>query len=315
MRYISCTVDEPHAGRPLWSVLEEQLHVSRALIRQAKIQPRGLLLDGEPTYTTAPVRAGQLVAIDVADHGESGPVEPQEGPLAILYEDLDYIAVEKPADQVVHPCPGHRSHTLGNFVLHYLAQGSSGCTALYPVHRLDRGTSGLLIYAKNAHAHQRLQATLHREGSAGGRIYLALCEGVLEKPMGIVDAPIVRPSPLSIRRAVGAEGQRAVTHYRTLGILKGRISALWLRLETGRTHQIRVHMAHLGHPLVGDTLYGGTAELLNRPALHSWRLDFVQPITGASVSLEAPIPGDLAPLLAELGAQRAAQAAPDHAWA
>lgn len=300
MRYISCTVDRLHAGRPLWSVLEEQLHVSRGLIRRAKTQPRGLLLDGKPSYTTAIVGAGQCVAIDVADHGDPGPVEPQEGPLTILYEDLDYVAVEKPADQVVHPCPGHCSHTLGNFVLHHLAQGPSGCTTLYPVHRLDRGTSGLLLYAKNAHAHQRLQATLHREGSTGGRIYLAVCEGAFKKPAGIIDAPILRPSPLSIRRAVGEEGQRAVTHYRTLALLQCGMSVLCLRLETGRTHQIRVHMAHLGHPLVGDELYGRASSLIGRPALHSWRLDCIQPITGEPIALEAPIPSDLAPLIAEL---------------
>ena len=371
MRYITCAVDADHDGRPLWGVLEDQLHVSRALIRRAKGRCGGLLVDGTPARSTQPVRAGQLVAIDVADTplvpGEELPVEPQAGSLEILYEDEDLIAVNKPADQVVHPCPGHRSGTLGNFVMGHLRAQGSGCARLYPVHRLDLGTSGLLLYAKNAYAHQRAQASLHAQafapdgaqghtvpdGAAGyaagltreggratrgcvedgcpagaaacGRLYLAVCEGRPDPPCGTIDAPILREGEDTIRRVVDERGKRAVTHYRVLDGLAdvgsprgagGRddgchagepcgagagLSLVLVRLETGRTHQIRVHMAHIGHPLAGDILYGGSPGRIGRPALHSWRMRLAHPVTGTCLALEAPLARDIEALAGPVG--------------
>lgn len=132
MRYISCTVGPSHDGSPLWSALEEQLHVSRALIRRARAAGEGLLLDGKPTYTTATVHVGQTISLNVSDQTGGSAVEPQPGPVEVIYEDDDLLAVNKPAGQVVHPCPGHRSYTLGNFVLHHPAQTSSGATRSTP---------------------------------------------------------------------------------------------------------------------------------------------------------------------------------------
>lgn len=302
--------------------------MSRAMVRRAKALPFGLLLDGAPSHTTAEVRAGQIVEANVADAplapGERPCVEPQPGPLDVVFEDDDLLVVDKPAGQVVHPCPGHRTATLGNFAMHHLlSTGPAPVSRLYPVHRLDLGTSGLLVYAKNAYAHGRLQASLHagaEGGSTGGagaengvpgcgRLYLALCEGVFGREAGVVDAPIARVDEASIRRAVDARGKRAVTRYRVLGTMPGAgpgsgsggrpCSLVALRLETGRTHQIRVHMAHIGHPLVGDGLYGGASDLLDRPALHSWRMGFLQPVTGERLALEAPLPRDMAKLAGE----------------
>lgn len=373
MRYVTCAVDADHDGRPLWGVLEDQLHVSRALIRRAKGRCGGLLVDGTAARSTQPVRAGQLVAIDVADTplvpGEELPVEPQAGPLEILYEDEDLIAVNKPAGQVVHPCPGHRSGTLGNFVMGHLRAQGSGCARLYPVHRLDLGTSGLLLYAKNAYAHQRAQASLHAQafapdgaqghtvpdGAAGhaagltreggrttrgcvedgrpagaaacGRLYLAVCEGRPDRPHGVVDAPIMRESDLTIRRVVDERGKRAVTHYRVLAELAGEdgphgvdgrddgchagepcgagagLSLVLVRLETGRTHQIRVHMAHIGHPLLGDMVYGaGKPEKgLEGQCLHARTLKFIHPRTGEHMELTSPLPEYFTAVLARLG--------------
>ncbi len=298
--------------------------MSRAMVRRAKALPFGLLLDGAPSHTTAEVRAGQIVEANVADAplapGERPCVEPQPGPLDVVFEDDDLLVVDKPAGQVVHPCPGHRTATLGNFAMHHLlSTGSAPVSRLYPVHRLDLGTSGLLVYAKNAYAHGRLQASLHagaEGGSTGGagaengvpgcgRLYLALCEGVFGREAGVVDAPIARVDEASIRRAVDARGKRAVTRYHVLGVVPAAhsggqtCSLVALRLETGRTHQIRVHMAHIGHPLVGDGLYGGASDLLDRPALHSWRMGFLQPVTGERLALEAPLPRDMAKLAGE----------------
>lgn len=306
-RYVGCTVERPCDGYPLWSVLEERLGMSRATIRRAKALPGGLLLDGAPSRATVQVREGQLVEVDVADAplrpGDRPVVEPQPGPLDVVYEDDDLLAVNKPAGQVVHPCPGHRTSTLGNFAMHHLVStGSVSVSRLYPVHRLDLGTSGLLLYAKNAYAHGRLQASLHAGAGAGcERLYLALCEGDFEDGTGTVDAPIARVDETSIRRTVDARGKRAVTHYRVLGAASplAHCSLVALRLETGRTHQIRVHMAHVGHPLVGDALYGAASGLIGRPALHSWRTALVQPVTGERLVLEAPIAPDMEELVGD----------------
>ena len=331
-RYVACLVDGSCDGYPLWRVLGERLGMSRAMVRRAKSVPAGLLLDGVPSYTTAVVHAGQTVEANVADRplppGVRPNVEPQPGPLDVVYEDDDLFAVDKPAGQVVHPCPGHRTATLGNFAMHHFREtGPVPVSNLYPVHRLDLGTSGLLVYAKNAYAHGRLQASLHAgaegglTGGAGaengvpgcGRLYLALCEGVFGREAGVVDAPIARVDEESIRRAVDARGKRAVTHYRVLGTVPGAgsgtgldagpdrrpCSLVALRLETGRTHQIRVHMAHIGHPLLGDALYGGAEGRIGRPALHSWRTRLVQPVTGERLLLGAPIARDMAELAGE----------------
>lgn len=239
-RYVACAVDGGCDGYPLWRVLEERLGMSRAMVRRAKALPFGLLLDGAPSHTTAEVRAGQIVEANVADAplapGERPCVEPQPGPLDVVFEDDDLLVVDKPAGQVVHPCPGHRTATLGNFAMHHLlSTGPAPVSRLYPVHRLDLGTSGLLVYAKNAYAHGRLQASLHagaEGGSTGGagaengvpgcgRLYLALCEGVFGREAGVVDAPIARVDEASIRRAVDARGKRAVTRYRVLGTMPG----------------------------------------------------------------------------------------------
>lgn len=317
-RYVACAVDGGCDGYPLWRVLEERLGMSRAMVRRAKALPFGLLLDGAPSHTTAEVRAGQIVEANVADAplapGERPCVEPQPGPLDVVFEDDDLLVVDKPAGQVVHPCPGHRTATLGNFAMHHLlSTGSAPVSRLYPVHRLDLGTSGLLVYAKNAYAHGRLQASLHAAGgSIGGsdgrrcgRLYLAVCAGEFDSDAGVVDAPIARVGEETIERAVSARGKRAVTRYHVLGVVPAAhsggqtCSLVALRLETGRTHQIRVHMAHIGHPLVGDGLYGGASDLLDRPALHSWRMGFLQPVTGERLALEAPLPRDMAKLAGE----------------
>lgn len=317
-RYVACLVDGSCDGYPLWRVLGERLGMSRAMVRRAKSVPAGLLLDGVPSYTTAVVHAGQTVEANVADRplppGVRPNVEPQPGPLDVVYEDDDLFAVDKPAGQVVHPCPGHRTATLGNFAMHHFREtGPVPVSNLYPVHRLDLGTSGLLLYAKNAYAHERLQALLHAAGgSIGGgdgrrcgRLYLAVCAGEFDSDAGVVDAPIARVGEETIERAVSARGKRAVTRYHVLGVVPAAhsggqtCSLVALRLETGRTHQIRVHMAHIGHPLVGDGLYGGASDLLDRPALHSWRMGFLQPVTGERLALEAPLPRDMAKLAGE----------------
>ena len=194
----------------------------------------------------------------------------------------------------VHPGPGHYADTLCNFIaFHYQQAGVAADVHL--VHRLDKGTSGLMVVARHPHAQERLKLQLHTP--AFRRVYLAVCDGTPEPPAGVVDVPIGRvPGSLVARRADPA-GQRAVTRYRTLDAGRGR-ALVELELDTGRTHQIRVHLAHMGCPLTGDFLYGQEAPgVIGRPALHSARLSLTHPVTGERLDFSCPLPMDMERLL------------------
>ena len=193
----------------------------------------------------------------------------------------------------VHPGPGHFSDTLGNFLVDYYEKtGQEG--DFHPVHRLDRGTSGLLVAAKHPHAQEVLKNQLHTPEFR--RVYLAVCEGVPDPPSGVIDAPLgPRPGSL-MEQMVRPDGRPARTKYGVLRRWGGR-ALVSLELETGRTHQIRVHMAHIGHPLTGDFLYGAEdRDLIPRPALHSGYLSFRHPITGENMQFSVPLPEDMARL-------------------
>ena len=202
--------------------------------------------------------------------------------------------MDKAGGVPVHPSQGHHGDTLANFLMaHYRDQGL--VAAFHPVNRLDRGTSGLMAVAKHAHAHEGLQAQL--QAGELRRTYLAVCEGVPVPRRGCVEAPIARAPGSVLKREVSPQGAPARTHYEVLATGRGR-ALVRLALDTGRTHQIRVHLAHLGCPLVGDFLYGAeTEELPDRFALHSAAIRLRQPVTGAGVALEAGLPAELAALL------------------
>lgn len=219
---------------------------------------------------------------------ETSDILPEDLPLDIRYEDEGLLIVNKPGGQLVHPTNREFTGTLANAVLGYYARQGIR-TAFHPVHRLDRNTTGLLLIAKQPHLHHQLspkgRKTFCRE-------YLAIIPGVLTPPSGTINAPIARDPASIICRCVSPAGQDAVTHYETLRV-SDSMSLLKLRLETGRTHQIRVHLAYLGHPLIGDDLYGGTREQIERQALHAFRLSFVHPLTGKHVSVTAKLPEDM----------------------
>ena len=219
---------------------------------------------------------------------EESRIASENIPLDILYEDAALLIVNKPAGMLVHPTGGEYSHTLANAVLfHYEAHGEKH--AFHPVHRLDRQTSGLVLIAKEAHVQHLLSAP---DKMSMERIYLAIIEGAPPEPCGTIDAPIARRPGSIIERMVSSAGQPAVTHYETL-CTKNGLSLLSLRLETGRTHQIRVHLAHIGYPLLGDDLYGGTKERISRQALHATRLCLRHPFSGKTVAVTAALPRDM----------------------
>ena len=258
---------------------------AQRLLEQGRVSCRGAVLkkNGRP-------EAGDELTVELPEP-EPADVLPQDIPLDVVYEDADVIVVNKPVGLVVHPAPGHPDGTLVNALLYHCGDSLSGINGeLRPgiVHRIDRDTSGLIIAAKNDAAHLSLAAQL--EDHTLSRVYECLVQGNLREHEGTIDAPIGRSPKDRKKMAVVAGGRRAVTHYRVLGRYSGCTHAQ-CRLETGRTHQIRVHMAYTGHPLLGDTVYGGRAvKGLAGQCLHARRLTFVHPRTGVPITVECPLP-------------------------
>ena len=300
------TVAEGHPER-LDAWLARHLDLSRT--RAARLVERGLVLvEGRPARKSAPVAAGQRVQVEIPP---PDPVDlvPEDIPLAVVHEDDALLVVDKPAGLVVHPAPGHPRGTLVNALLHHVTDLAGVGGRLRPgiVHRLDRDTSGLLVVAKNDAAHQALSAEL--AARKVGRTYLAAAWGHLRDTPVTVDAPIGRHPRARQRMAVVEGGRRAVTHL----VVRERWAAaelLDVRLETGRTHQIRVHLAHIGHPVVGDPVYGAgrergvsgparrwateVARRAGRQFLHACALSFTHPLLGTRVRFRSPLPPDLA---------------------
>ncbi len=293
-RRLTLTVTAEQAGRRVDSLLRHELGLAGSVIRHVKRVPGGITLDGVEVYTAKLVQAGQVLSVLVGDTERRSIVVSVPGPLDVVYEDADLVVVDKAPGMLVHPGHGHFDDTLGNYLLwHYDQEGETA--DLHPVHRLDKGTSGLLVVAKHGHAQEVLKKQLHTP--LFRRVYLAVCDGAPQPPAGVVDAPIGMVPGSLLAREVRPDGQAARTRYETVE-RHGQRTLLRLELETGRTHQIRVHMAHIGCPLTGDFLYGvENKALISRPALHSHALSFRHPVTGEELSFTSPLPADMAALL------------------
>ena len=294
MRRLELPITAELAGIKVDTLLKKRLGLSGTVVRRVKWLPEGILLDGVRVNTRVCPVEGQVLSVQLSDPERRSGIVPAPGEVNIVYEDEDVIVLNKAPGLSVHPGPGHFSDTLGNFLLYYYDQSGQECD-FHPVHRLDRGTSGLMVAAKHPHAQEVLKNQLHTEDFR--REYLAVCEGVPSPAEGTVDAPL-GPKPGSlVEQWVTPEGKSARTHYRVLEVNKGR-ALLHLKLDTGRTHQIRVHMAHLGHPLTGDFLYGTEDhDLIPRPALHSAFLSFRHPVSGEKLNFSIPLPKDMEGLL------------------
>jgi 23S rRNA pseudouridine1911/1915/1917 synthase len=258
-----------------------------------------VLVDGAPRKPAFRLRGGQRVDV-LGPHADPISLHPEAIPIAVVHEDADVLVVNKPAGLTVHPAPGHPRGTLVNAVLARVPALAGIAGSLRPgiVHRLDKDTSGLLVIAKTDAAYRSLVAQVGARTVT--REYLALVRGTVRRDAGSIAAPIGRHPTRRTRMAVVPRGRPAVTHFEVLERLPGA-TLLKCRLETGRTHQIRVHLLHLGHPLLGDPTYGGVrAAGITRQALHAARLEFAHPRTGERVTCVAPVPEDLERLLARL---------------
>ncbi|MBD5085201.1 MAG: RluA family pseudouridine synthase [Clostridiales bacterium] len=293
-RYLTLSITPELAGLEVNTLLRRRLGLSGTVLRRVKWLEDGITLDGVRVNVRVRVSEGQTLAVRLTDPVPSSGVVPAEGPLDIVYEDADLIVVNKAPGVLVHPGHGHFDDTLGNYLMwHYAQTGDE--SDFHPVHRLDKGTSGLVVVAKHAHAQEKLKNQLHTRDFR--RIYLAVCDGAPTEPVGTVDAPIGPVEGSLTAREVRTDGKPACTHYQTLRRWGPR-TLVCLELETGRTHQIRVHMAHIGCPLTGDFLYGTeNRALIARPALHSARLELGHPITGERLVFSAPLPDDMRALI------------------
>ena len=265
------------------------------------IESGEVAVNGRAVSKSYKLAGGEDIAVTLP---EPEPVEavPQDIPLDVVYEDADVIVVNKPSGMVVHPAPGHPDGTLVNALLYHCAGTLSGIGgALRPgiVHRIDRDTSGLIIAAKNDAAHQYLSAQLADHTLA--RTYECIVVGALREDCGTVDAPIARHPTDRKRMAVVAGGREAVTHWEVIARYPG-YTHVRCRLETGRTHQIRVHMAYIGHPILGDTVYGAKKEVpgLTGQCLHAVGLRFLHPRTHEVVELSCPLPEEFTRMLQKI---------------
>lgn len=294
---IDFTVAEADAGQRLDHFLAARMaQFSRARI-QAWIEEGRVRVNGAAKKASWKVRAGERIEVEPA-----GPPPlrafPEEIPLEILYEDEAVAAINKPAGLVVHAGAGRAAGTLVNALLHRYGELSEGGDALRPgiVHRLDKGTSGVILVARTDAAHRSLAQQF--ASRTVEKVYLALVEGRVAPEEGVIDQPIERdPVRRTRMTARTGRGRAALTEYRVLQHLE-RFTLLEVRIRTGRTHQIRVHLASIGHPVAGDTLYGAAArpaglEPPGRPWLHAWRIGFTSPATGERLLVEAPVPEEL----------------------
>lgn len=268
----------------LSSFLKEEMKMSTGLVNRLKWQQK-IFVNGEPQHNDFAVKTGDVITALLDDEQPNYP--PQQGDLTILYEDDHLIAVDKPAGMLIHPSHSRNDGTLANYLLGYYVKTNQKC-AFHPVTRLDRDTFGIVLITKHSHAHALMQ-----EGSLQ-KTYHALVRGGPSEEAGIINAPIARKPLPSLLREVREDGKESITEFRVLQRFDG-YTKLALTPVTGRTHQLRVHCAHMGYPILGDPQYGGGAEDFGLPhqMLCAKRLEFTHPITGRQLTLESKMDANL----------------------
>lgn len=283
---------ESHAnGKKIKDFLKHEVGISHRMLCILKREPQGITRNGAHARAIDCLHTGDLLVLELPDDEKTSVSTPTKMPLHIVYEDTDILVLNKPAGLAMHETHNHQGDALSNAVAYYLE--SRGEPAVFrAVGRLDKGTSGLVVCAKNKYAAYRLAGNIEKT-------YFAVACGIFTGK-GTVDAPIFRPDANKTVRAVGTDGERAVTHWEALKN-DGKCTLLQIHLETGRTHQIRVHFQHLGAPLVGDDMYESPDLRLNHQALHCGECSLLHPVTGEKMVFSAPLPDDIAALCTDMG--------------
>ena len=282
MRKIEYTVSEQYNGTPLYYYLREWVGVSTRIIQTLRHTPKSVFVNGSESRVVDKVKTGDNIEIFLPEKTEAPLLWETE--LSVIYEDEDLLIINKPSGVSVHPTRNHPNGTLCNAVAAYLKNEGNENFVARAVGRLDKVTSGVMVFAKNAFVASRLNGNLDKT-------YIALAEGVLEGE-GTVNAPIYRPDLNKTIRAVGEQGDEAITNWKALKSFDNK-TLLEIKTLTGRTHQIRVHCAHIGHALVGDEMYGAKAsEYMKRAALHCYKVKITHPITNEEKIFTAELPED-----------------------
>jgi 23S rRNA pseudouridine1911/1915/1917 synthase len=284
-------VSEKHTGLTVENYLKQILHYSGRKI-QKLTRHKGIFLNDKKVFLQKQLKAQdslRVLAFADSDYG----VQPEQGSVNILYEDNYLLVLNKPPYQLVHPTGQTTGGTLANYLAYHLQQQGIIST-IRPLHRLDRETSGCVIFAKDS----RSQALLEQQLKKGAlkRTYLALVKGQPSLPSGTIEASIGPHPSMANRRAISETGEKAITHYRTIHIFTDT-SLLKLSLETGKTHQIRLHLAHIGNPIIGDNMYGVRSSLIRRQALHASSVSFMHLQDNTEITVQAPLPEDITPLI------------------
>ena len=285
MRTLTVTITEEMSGKTVKIVMRRHLQMSESLISRVKRREKGIMLNGIRVKTIAIVSAGDILEVEVGDEPVMRKTVPGAPMPDIVFEDEDLIILNKPAGLAVHG-----SGEEGDINVVTMLETYMGGQAVHLITRLDRGTSGLMAVAKHGYMTDRLKRIMHTPEFE--RCYLALAVGSLPEKQGVITLPIAAHED-GYRQLISPEGVYAETHYEVLSEKDG-LNLVHLRLVTGRTHQIRVHMAAMGCPLLGDRLYGEESELISRAALHSCSVSLCHPITGEHIELSAPLPPDMA---------------------
>lgn len=292
MRILKLVVTAADDGKKVKQLMRGTLQISSSLLKSLKWRDNAILLNGQSVNVAAVVHTDDELTVNIADNGESSPhIAAVDYPLDILYEDDDLLFINKPAGIAVHSAAlTEETVTVAGAVAHYL-----GDTPFHPVNRLDRGVTGVMVVAKNGYMHQRCMAILHTDDFH--REYRGICEGMPSPAQGMIDLPIGRDPDSVLKRCIDPNGLASHTEYEVLQTNRDR-SLLRLRPLTGRTHQLRLHLSAIGHPLVGDWLYGTeNHDIITRPALHSYELWLRHPLSGELLHITAPLPDDMQKLI------------------
>ena len=285
---LSYQIDKDEHYDNVLHVLKEQFFLSDRLITKLK-KANKIYLNSLPTYTKKSVTVGDTVSVLIDFEEDNSNIVASNIPLNIIYEDDYLLVLNKPANIAIHPSILHFYNSLSNGVKFYFDKLGLK-KKIRIVNRLDRNTSGIVILAKNEYIQECLIKQM--KTNEFKKEYLAIAKGILESKSGTLNFPIARKEGSIIERTVTSDGDSAITHYDVVKEFNN-LSLVHIVLETGRTHQIRVHFSHIGHPILGDTLYGSPSELINRQALHSYKLTFIHPVTKKELILESSLPNDI----------------------